>query len=197
MNKNEELKIKEEILEEKSEDVKLSRKEKKKLSKVEKLKLEAKMWEDKYYRALADMDNTRKQNEKDRADFLKYRTMGFIDNLLLVLDGFNHAISIEQDDPTVKNYLIGFTYIYNQLIEILKAEGVKEINPKVGQLFDATKMHALDVEFSEDIKPNHIVRIISRGYLLHDRMIRPARVVVATNKKEENEKKEEVNNLDA
>lgn len=44
-------------------------------------------------------------------------------------------------------------------------------------------MHALDVEFSEDIKPNHIIRIISRGYLLHDRMIRPARVVVATNKK--------------
>ena len=141
------------------------------------------------------MDNTRKQNEKDRQQFIKYRSMGFIENLLPILDGFSRALSIPQEDPKIKNYLQGFNYIYRQMLEVLENEGVKKVTPKIGHVFDAKTMHAIDVEYREDMKENHVTSVYADGYLLHDRIVRPAMVVVSTKDKEKTLTDEEKENI--
>lgn len=175
---------------------KLSRKEKKQIKHLEeqvseltetlnKAKLEADEWKNKYYGVYADMENTRKQNEKDRIQFIKYRSMGFVEKLLPVLDGFHFATSHIPDDEKLKNYLTGFTYIYKQFVEALANEGVKEIAPKVGDEFDASVMHAIDTEYSAEQKPHIVSKVYTNGFILHDRIIRAATVIVTTDQKEE------------
>jgi molecular chaperone GrpE len=167
---------------------KLSKKEKKQQKQLEELKDKYNELEDKYYRVLADMDNTRKQNDKDRQYFLKYRAMGFMENLLPILDGFSRALSIPQDDPKVQNYLKGFNYIYRQLLDVLVAEGLKEVTPKVGDVFDSKTMHAIDTKYTEDMPENRVVEIYASGYLLHDRIVRPVMVIVSTKTKKDEDK---------
>jgi len=114
---------------------------------------------------------------------MKYRAEGFINNLLPILDGFHLALSNEAKTEELKNYLVGFTYIYNAFISALEAEGVKEINPKIGDKFNEREMEAMDTIYQEG-EPNLIVRVNMKGYKLKDHLVRPAMVVVSTNKKE-------------
>lgn len=180
----------------KEELEKLNRKEKKALKsleeQVEKLKADleemtkaADEWKNKYYGVYADMENTRKQNEKDRQQFIKYRAMGFIEKLLPILDGFHFATMHTPEDEVMKNFVLGFTNIYKQLVEALASEGVKEIAPKVDDEFDANVMYAIDTEFVEGKKAHLVSKVFTNGYWLHDRMIRPATVVTTIEKPEE------------
>ena len=177
---------------------KLNRKEKKQIKaleeqvaklaeKLEASTKEADEWKNKYYGVFADMENSRKQNDKDKALFIKYRAMGFIEKLLPILDGFHIATSHIPDDIVLKNYLTGFTFIYKQLVEAMASEGVTEIAPKIGEIFDAKHMHAIDTVYDPDKTPHSIAKVYANGYLLHDRMVRAATVVVTTDIKEEAE----------
>lgn len=164
---------------------------------LEKAKLEADEWKNKYYGVYADMENARKQNEKDKSYFIKYRAMGFVEKLLPILDGFHIATSHIPEDEKLKNYLTGFTFIYKQLIEALASEGVKEVAPKKGDAFDANTMYALDTEYKPDEKPHMISQVYTNGYFLHDRMIRAATVIVTSDqKKEEKEEDKTPENTD-
>lgn len=160
-------------------------------------KAEGENWKNKYYSVYADMDNTRKLLEKDRLDLIKYRSMGFVENILQVLDNFHIALSHQPSDETTKNYLIGFSYIYKQLLNILEEEGVKELPTNVGDKFNADTMHAVDTEYDETKTPNIVTKVYAHGYKLHDRLIRAASVIVTTNvKKVEEEETTKENNED-
>ena len=165
---------------------------------INRLKIEVEHWKNEYYRAYADTQNLRKSLEKDHQEAIKYRAEGFIENLLPVLDSFHVVLSREVEDPALKNYLIGFQFIYKNLVTAIENEGVKEIAPKVGDKFDANVMNAVEVEESEG-EAGLIVKVITNGYKLHDRLVRPANVIVSgkphvddeeeTNKKENEEQK--------
>lgn len=185
------------------EEEKLNRKEKKLVKnletevkelteKIQTALKEADEWKNKYYGVFADMENARKQNEKDRVQFIKYRSMGFVERLLPILDGFHIAMSHVPTDEMLKNYLMGFNFIYRQLVEALENEGVKEVAPKVGDEFNADTMHAIDTEYSADQKPNTIAKVYTNGYFLHDRMVRAATVVVTTDRQPEVNEEAEV-----
>lgn len=159
-------------------------------------------WKNKYYLAFADTENLRKQYEKDQREFIKYRAMGFVDKLLPILDNFHMVLGKEVADPVLKNYLTGFQYIYRQMVEVLDSEGVKEIAPKIGDQFDERKMHAVDTEEHDDIPANQVVHVFTNGYILVDRLVRPAQVRVSKEKavqqpeqadENKQEKKEEQN----
>ena len=92
-------------------------------------------------------------------------------------------LSQEIDDPKLQNYLVGFQYIYRNLVSVLEAEGVSEIAPNVGDEFDANTMSAVDTVEGED---NKITKVYNNGYKLHDRIVRPANVQVSVKPKEEN-----------
>ena len=154
----------------------------------EKAKADAEHWKNEYFRAYADTQNLRKQLEKDHMSAMKYRAEGFIDELLPVLDSFFAVLKNEPTDPNLKNYLIGFQYIYRNLVAALENEGVTEISPKVGDKFSADTMQVVETVESEG-EENVIVDVHVKGYKLHDRLIRPANVTVSVKHKEKNEEK--------
>lgn len=139
-------------------------------------------WKNEYYRAYADIANLRKSLEKEREEMVRYRAEGFIDNLLPVLDGFHSALSTSPTSKETQNYLMGFQYVYGQLVSALESEGVVEITAKAGDDYDASTMHAVDAVES-DIAPNHVVKVLAKGYKLHDRLVRP--IMVSVSKKKE------------
>ena len=162
---------------------------KKKLHKVEETRDKAladvEYWKNEYFRAYADTKNLRNQLEKDHLAAMKYRAEGFIEELLPVLDSFYTVLKNEPTNPELKNYLIGFQYIYRNLVTALENEGVKEIAPQPGDKFSPDTMNAVETVESEG-EENLVVDVHLRGYKLHDRLIRPANVTVSVKHKEEN-----------
>ncbi len=154
----------------------------------EKAKADAEHWKNEYFRAYADTQNLRKQLEKDHMSAMKYRAEGFIDELLPVLDSFYAVLKNEPTDPNLKNYLIGFQYIYRNLVSALENEGVSEIAPKVGDKFSPETMQAVDTKESEG-EENIVLDVQFKGYKLHDRLIRPANVTVSVKHKENKDEK--------
>ena len=154
----------------------------------EKAKADAEHWKNEYFRAYADTQNLRKQLEKDHMSAMKYRAEGFIDELLPVLDSFYAVLKNEPTDPNLKNYLIGFQYIYRNLVAALENEGVTEIEPKVGDKFSPDTMQAVDTKETEG-EENVVLDVQFKGYKLHDRLIRPANVTVSVKHKEIKEEK--------
>lgn len=189
---------KEEMQEQESEELNVRKSIKKKMEKyeeeIEKLKADADHWKNEYYRAYADTKNLRTSLEKDQREAIKYRAEGFIEELLPVLDSFHMALANEPTNPELKNYLVGFQYIYRNLVTVLDNEGVKEIAPKNGDKFDAATMNAVDT-VEADGESNLVVKVYGNGYKLHERMIRHAMVVVS--KKKETKPEETKENLDA
>ena len=188
MPKDKEKDIKVEIKEKKS-------KEEKKLKELEeelaKLKADVEHWKNEYYRAYADTQNLRKSLEKEHSDIIKYRAMGFIEDLLPVLDSFHMALANEPTSQELKNYLVGFQFVYRNLVNVLENEGVKEISPNIGDKFSDKTMNGVDITVQEG-EENLVTKVYAKGYELHGRLIRPAQVSVSKNKKEENEPKEGV-----
>lgn len=154
----------------------------------EKAKADAEHWKNEYFRAYADTQNLRKQLEKDHMSAMKYRAEGFIDELLPVLDSFYAVLKNEPADPNLKNYLIGFQYIYRNLVAALENEGVTEIAPNVGDKFSPDTMQAVDTKETEG-EENVVLDVQFKGYKLHDRLIRPANVTVSVKHKEIKEEK--------
>ena len=157
-----------------------SKKEKKKVEKlqdeIERLKAESDHWKNEYYRAYADTKNLRNSLEKDFKEAMRYRSEGFIDELLPVLDSFHMALANEPTDPALKNYLTGFQYVYRNLVSVLENEGVSELSPNIGDKFDPHTMNAVDTVEGEE--ENKVVKVYGKGYKLHDRIIRPSMVQV-------------------
>lgn len=181
--------------EKKTKEEKLAEKEERKAQKEEnavaKAKADAEHWKNEYYRAYADMQNLRKLVEKDHKEAMKYRTEGFIGDLIPILDSFHFALKVEPSSEEMKNFLIGFQFIYRNLVSVLENEGVSEIEPVVGKKYDPTIMQALETKES-DGEENIILEVKTKGYKLHDHLVRPAIVVVSKKPKLEEAPTEEV-----
>lgn len=160
---------------------------------IAKLKADVSHWKNEYFKAFADTQNLRKGLEKDFKEAFKYRTEGFIHELFPILDAFYYALQNEANSPELKNYLVGFQYVYQNLLAILEKEGVKEIAPKAGDEFDFKTMHAVEIKKGEE--DNKVVQLLLKGYFLKDRLIRPANVIVSKIKVEEEVKEETPENI--
>lgn len=161
---------------------------------LEKEKADKEHWKNEYYRAYADTQNLRKSLEEENRVAIRYRSEGFLSELLPALDAFHMALENPPQSEETSKYLVGFKYIYNQLVKTLTDEGVSELSPKIGDEFDLNYMHAIDSLVDENAKPGTVIKVFSKGYKLHDRLIRPAMVAVAKAKeevKEDEPKKEE------
>ena len=157
---------------------------------IAKLSEEVASWKNKYYEAYADMDNLRKKMEKDHQVMFKYRGQGFLEALLPVFDNFYYCFKFKPEDPTLAAYCKGFEMIYNQMVQALEAEGVKEIVPELNKKFDPSGMQAVDVEDGEE--DDLVLKVMNKGYMLKDRLVRPAMVVVSKKPQKEEEKGENV-----
>ena len=182
---NEEEKLNEENIEKENPKKSFQRKIRKLEEEKDKAVADMEHWKNEFYRAYADTKNLRNQLEKDHLAAMKYRAEGFIEELLPVLDSFHAVLKNEPSDPNLKNYLIGFQYIYKNLVSALENEGVVEISPKVGDKFSPDTMNAVETMESEG-EENLVLDVHVKGYKLHDRLIRPANVTVSVKKKQDN-----------
>ncbi len=156
-------------------------------AKFEEADKKADEWKNKYYQVYADMSNTRKQLEKESADFKKYAKKSLIEELIPALDGFDMALKKEPEDETLKKYLQGFKMIHTKLIEVLKSQNVTIISPKPGDDYDPNTMQAFStVEGEED---NKVADVFTKGYQMYEHLLRPCGVIVTKKKEEKVEEK--------
>ncbi len=158
---------------------------------LEKAKSDADHWKNEYYKAYADTQNLRRSLEAEQRTMYRYRAEGFLETLLPALDAFHMALDAPAPTKEAANYQIGFTYIYNQIIQSLANEGLTELTPKVGDPFDASYMNAIEAVETEEVEHNHVLKVHSKGYKLHDRLIRAAMVTVAKKPKPAEEEPQE------
>ena len=186
MNEEKEnIKVSENIPYKKEFKMKLQKKD----DEIKKLQADIDHWKNEYYRAYADTQNLRKSLEKDHNEAIRYRAMGFVENLLNVLDSFYMALSNKPSNPEVANYVMGFNFIYKNMVQALEDEGVTEIYPKIGDKFNPQTMQAIEKREDEG-EENRILQVSRKGYMLHDRLIRAAEVIVSA-KKENKENDQE------
>ena len=187
--------IKEDIKEEKIDEVKeeapKTKKEKKDKYKeqIEKLEAELTSQKNEYLKVFAEMENTKKRLKEEAIKDRKYASQKVVGELINPIDMLVKIVNSPAPSPEIANYLIGFKMLANQLIDILKAEGLKEIESNVGMEFDPTVMQAMSVEENAELEDNTIIRVMQTGYMYKDRILRPAMVIV--NKKNIEQKKEE------
>jgi molecular chaperone GrpE len=132
-----------------------------------------------YQRSLADLENSRKRMEEEKRQFGKFALEGFIEELLPVIDNFYRATEHIPDEQKEAGWVTGILYIQKQLADTLAQRGVTEISAKVGDQFDPHRHEAIATENNPEIPDDHIIEIKNRGYMLHDRVLRPAHVVVS------------------
>ena len=145
---------------------------------LEKAQGEAANYLDNLQRLKAEFDNFRKRMLREQSDFLKLAAQEVIGTLLPVLDNFERALAHEIHGDQIEEYKGGMQMVHKQLEEALSKEGLKSIEP-VGEPFDPTKHEALMTIKSDEYPEGTVVKVIEKGYLLKDRVIRPAKVAVA------------------
>ncbi len=141
---------------------------------------EAAEWKDKYLRAHADFENTKKRLEKDKATAISYANESFAKDMLAVLDSFDQGIaSIESVDAScsadvVESMKEGVGLTYNQLKKILEKNSIKEISCE-GE-YDPTLHQAIMQVESDGHESGQIMQVMQKGYTIKDRVLRPAMV---------------------
>ena len=121
-------------------------------------------------RAIADADNVRKRAQAEAASSQKYAIERFADSLLPVMDSLQAALQSKD--------VSGVDLTLRQLKAALEKAAVREIDPKPGERFDPHRHQAM-AAVEADADPNTVVAVMQKGYLLHDRVLRPALITVA------------------
>jgi molecular chaperone GrpE len=141
--------------------------------------LEGKLEEadNRYLRLQADFDNFRRRSRIELEASAKYRAQSIITDLLPAIDNFERAMKMEVDNDQAKSLMQGVEMVYRSLLDALKNEGV-EVIEAVGKEFDPHLHQAVMQAEDENYGPNIVVEEFQKGYMLKDRIIRPAMVKV-------------------
>lgn len=140
---------------------------------------------DHHLRLAAEFDNYKRRSEQEWQQKLKYAANGLVHELLSVLDSLEQATcaaeaALQQaDHAPLRTLLEGMRMVHKQLDTALRQQGVRPLEP-VGKPFDPSRHEAVGQHPDDSVAPGTVVRQAQAGYLLHDRLVRPARVVVAT-----------------
>lgn len=141
--------------------------------------LEGKLEEadNRYLRLQADFDNFRRRSRIELEASAKYRAQNIITDLLPAIDNFERALKMDVDNEQAKSLKQGVEMVYRSLLDALKNEGVEVIDA-VGKEFDPHLHQAVMQAEDENYGPNIVVEEFQKGYILKDRIIRPAMVKV-------------------
>ncbi len=140
---------------------------------------------EKYLRAVADFENYKKYAAKERADILKYGNEKIIKDILPILDALDRAIHQSVNSKDVDAFIKGVKIIHEQLLDCLGKHGVKVIEA-AGQPFNPDLHEALMLAES-DQEEGTVLQEFEKGYTLHDRLLRAAKVSVSKQQKEEDQ----------
>ena len=141
----------------------------------EQLQRENQELKNQYFKAYADASNYQKRAQKELENAMKYRIQSFASGVLPVIDNLERALAQETSDTPLKE---GILMIYQQLLQLLKNEGVEEIEA-LHKPFDPHYHQSLLMEKVEGVESNQVIEVLQKGYLLKDRILRVALVKVS------------------
>lgn len=144
---------------------------------MKKLEEEVNTWKTDYYKVFADMENLKRRLEKEHQNSLKFMMQSFIEELLPVVDNFERSLNVQNPSEEVQTFLKGYQMIFDQLMNILKKNGVEVIEAQ-GKEFDPTLHQAVMTTQDENFDHNVVVEELQKGYKLKDRVIRASLVKV-------------------
>jgi molecular chaperone GrpE len=134
---------------------------------------------DKCLRATAELENVRRRVEREAATLQKYALERFLAELIAVNDSFELGLkAIAGETEETRKHLEGLQLTHKQLWTTLERYGVSAVDPQ-GQPFNPELHEAVSMVESADVPANHVLTVMQKGYRLHDRLLRPAMVVVA------------------
>lgn len=139
---------------------------------------ESKNYYDKYLRALAELENTRKRAARDKEEYLKYSSIPLIKRLLPIIDDLERALDTSADNQDYGILKKGLEMIAKNLNQVIEDEGVNSIEA-LGKPFDPQYHQPLIVEESGEYPENTVIEQMQTGYILNDRVIRPSLVKVS------------------
>ena len=135
--------------------------------------------QDKMLRNLADLENTRKRLDREKLEFIKFANEGLVLDLLNVLDDLERTVNLaESSKQDLPAFLKGIEMILAHLYEMIKEHGVKPIEAE-GKIFDPNYHEALMQVENKDLPEHTIVEVLQKGYLIHERILRTAKVKVS------------------
>jgi molecular chaperone GrpE len=151
-------------------------------SRATELEAELAEYKDRLLRALAETENVRRRAQREREDASKYAIAGFAKDLLSAADNLRRALEslpeAQAKDERTRSLIAGVAATERELLGVFERHGIKRIDPK-GECFDHN-LHQAIFETERPDQPNgSVVEVLQPGYVLHDRLLRPAMVGVA------------------
>jgi molecular chaperone GrpE len=161
--------------------------------KFKKTEEEAKQSYDRYLRVSADFENYKKRSAREMDDFRKFANQNLVKELLPIVDNLELAIKSAQENKNVDtNLLDGVDLTLKEILKIFEKYHVKPIEA-LGKTFDPRYHEAVMQEETDKHPENVITNEMQKGYLIHDRLLRPSMVVVAASKKPDDDKEKDAN----
>lgn len=135
-------------------------------------------WE-RLLRKEAELQNVQRRADEEVEKARKFAIERFSGDLLQVMDALEQGLSYTQNGSvTIDTLVEGMKLTHNSLSNVLEKYGITEIDP-IGKPFDPTYQEALTMQETKEMKPNHVLQVVQKGYLLNERLLRPARVIVS------------------
>jgi molecular chaperone GrpE len=152
------------------------------LAEIEALKLERDEFKDRFMRALADAENTRKRADRDRREAENYGATRLTRDLLPIYDNLRRALDTVTEDLRAGNdaFVEGIDLTMRELLNVFKKHGLTLIEPQVGDRFDPAVHQAMFEAPLPGTRAGDIIQVATEGFLLHDRLLRPAQVGVSS-----------------
>lgn len=144
-------------------------------------------------RALLDRDEARTAHKQALADFQNFQrraasneqqareqgVRGVLYGVITIVDHFDMALTLDPEKSTAKQVIDGVSLIKHELVQVLQTHGVGVVNPGTNSEFDPTRHEAVMQQAADGVAPGKVVKTLRLGYVLNDRLVRPAQVIVA------------------
>lgn len=148
------------------------------LEKINELQEASEKNHDLYLRSEAEIENIKKRNRKDKEEWVKYANETLIKEILPVMDNLEMAISHSQEENSIQALREGIELTLKGLRDVLGKSGLEQVKAK-GEPFDPNYHHAVFEQADEDVDSGIILKELQKGYMLKNRLIRPAMVIVS------------------
>ena len=151
------------------------------LDELETLRAENESLRDEFLRAKAEAENARKRAQTEITNARRFAVEGFAGELLSVRDSLDlaRAVDLNEGGSVVESVVEGLELTLRQLDSVFERFSVYEISPEVGDKLDPDAHQAMSLIETAEVPANHIFQVVQKGYRLNERLLRPARVLVA------------------
>jgi len=139
--------------------------------------------EDRLKRVTADYQNSQKRLERQAVDRVAFAIEDFARELLVVSDDLSRAIQATREHETVEGILEGLDLVEKHLFSVLERHGVTPVDTNKGDVFDPDIHEAVSLIETDAHEPNRVVETVQRGFRIHKRLLRPTRVIVSAEPK--------------